>query len=193
MTRSQFRLTKFSPRSIALASGAVAIAVLAAATVSNARQGKATVRGNVPGEWRVWGADAWSSRYSSLDQINGSNFNSLQVAWQWNAAQDGPDEYYRTTPLFANGRILTVATTHRYAYAVNPADGSTLWSYKLDEGIRWQKAPRPYSGRGLMYWTDGKAERVVVITPGYHLVSIDAKTGKLDPKFGENGVVDLEE
>ena len=192
MTRSQFRLV-LSPRSIALACGAVGIAVLAAATVSNARQGKATVRGNVPGEWRVWGADAWSSRYSSLDQINGSNFSSLQVAWQWNAAQDGPDEYYRTTPLFANGRILTVATTHRYAYAVNPADGTTLWSYKLDEGIRWQKAPRQFAGRGLSYWTDGSDERAIIVTPGYHLVSLDAKTGKPDPKFGKNGVVDLME
>ena len=28
------------------------------------------VRGNAPGEWRYWGADAWSTRYSPLDQIN---------------------------------------------------------------------------------------------------------------------------
>ena len=27
-------------------------------------------RGNPPGEWRYWGADAWSTRYSPLDQIN---------------------------------------------------------------------------------------------------------------------------
>jgi quinoprotein glucose dehydrogenase len=73
------------------------------------------VRGNAPGEWRYWGADAWSTRYSPLDQINASNFGTLQVAWQWNAAVDGPDEYYRTTPLYANGRLYTVATTHRYA------------------------------------------------------------------------------
>ena len=40
------------------------------------------VRGNAPGEWRYWGGDAWSSRYSALDQINASNFSSLQTAWQ---------------------------------------------------------------------------------------------------------------
>lgn len=189
MTRSQ---TSFY-RNAAMAAAAVGIAILAAATVSNARQGKAVVRGNVAGEWRAWGADAWSTRYSPLDQINASNFSSLQVAWQWNAAQDGPDEYYRTTPLFANGRLLTVATTHRYAYAINPTDGSTLWSYKLNEGIRYQKAPRQFAGRGLAYWTDGAAERAIVITPGYHLVSLDAKTGKPDPRFGKDGVVDLME
>ena len=160
---------------------------------ANATQQAALIRGNPPGEWRYWGADAWSTRYSPLDQITATNFNSLQVAWQWSAAEFGADEYYRTTPLFANGRILTVATTKREAFAVDPATGKTLWHWKLDEGLRWKKAPRMFAGRGLAYWTDGKEERAIVITPGYHLASIDAKTGKGDPKFGKDGVIDLEE
>ena len=48
-------------------------------------------RGNVPGEWRVWGADHWSSRYSPLDQINAQNFNNLKMAWQWKAESFGAD------------------------------------------------------------------------------------------------------
>ena len=105
------------------------------------------VRGNAPGEWRYWGADAWSSRYSALDQINASNFDSLQIAWQWNAGEFGEDEYYRTTPLYANGRLFTVATTRRKAMAIDPATGKTLWNWGIDEGIRWQKAPRQFAGR----------------------------------------------
>src|SRR6187401_774765 len=152
------------------------------------------VRGNAPGEWRYWGADAWSTRYSALDQINAANFSSLQVAWRWNAAVDAPDEYYRTTPLYASGRLFTVASTHRYAYAIDPDKGTTLWSWKLEEGIRWQKAPRQFAGRGLAYWTDGAGnERVVVVTPGYHMAILDAKTGKGIPTIGKNGVIDLEE
>ena len=151
----------------------------------------AGARGNVPGEWRVWGADHWSSRYSPLDQINAQNFNNLKMAWQWNAGAFGADEYYRTTPLYANGRLFTVATTRRVATAIDPASGETLWMWRLDEGIRWQKAPRQFAGRGLAYWTDGREERVVVITPGYHLASLNAKTGIPDPNFGKNGVVDL--
>ena len=157
----------------------------------SARQGAQLVRGNAPGEWRYWGADAWSTRYSALDQINAANFGTLQVAWRWSAAADGDDEYYRTTPLYANGRLFTVATTHRYTYALDPATGQPLWSWKLDEGIRWQKAPREFAGRGLAYWTDGTNERILVITPGYHLASLDAKTGKPDPRFGKDGIVDL--
>ena len=149
------------------------------------------IRGNVPGEWRVWGADAWSTRYSPLDQVNAANFDSLEVAWQWNAGTLGPDEYYRTTPLYANGRLFTVATNRRMVAAIDPTDGSTLWTWRLDEGIRWQKAPRRFAGRGLTYWTDGNIERVIVVTPGYHMASLDARTGQPDPNFGRNGVVDL--
>jgi quinoprotein glucose dehydrogenase len=149
------------------------------------------VRGNAAGEWRYWGADAWSTRYSPLDQINAANFGSLKMAWKWDAASLGPDEYFRSTPLYANGRIFTVATTRRHAVAIDPSTGKSLWTYVLNEGIRWQKAARQYSGRGLSYWTGGGQERVILVTPGYHLVSIDARTGKTDPKFGNKGVVDL--
>ena len=149
-------------------------------------------RGNPPGEWRYWGADAWSTRYSPLDQIDASNFNSLKIAWRWNVGSTfGQDEYFRSTPLYANGRLFTVATTRRIAAALDPESGETLWMWRLNEGIRWQKAPRQYSGRGLAYWTDGKEERIIVVTPGYHLACLDAKTGIPDPKFGKNGVVDL--
>ena len=65
------------------------------------------VRGNAPGEWRYWGADAWSTRYSPLDQINASNFESLEQAWQWNAGSFRADGDYRATPVDAHGGGLT--------------------------------------------------------------------------------------
>src|SRR5215510_15222367 len=185
---------RFTTRRIGMAVGGaivVALGVTMLTSQSNAVQGPAKVRGNVTGEWRYWGADAWSTRYSALDQINASNFGSLEVAWQWSASPLGADEYYRTTPLYANGRLFTVATTRRVAVALDPATGETLWMWRLDEGIRWQKAPRQFAGRGPAYWTDGREERVITVTPGYHLASLDAKTGAPDPKFGTNGIVDL--
>jgi glucose dehydrogenase len=191
MTR---RWTTIGMRRLGMAVAGFAMAgaaFLVYASQSSARQGAALVRGNKPGEWRYWAADAWSTRYSALDQINANNFDSLQVAWQWKADQYGEDEYYRTTPLYANGRLMTVATNRRKAFAIDPSTGATLWQWGIDEGIRWQKAPRQFAGRGLAYWTDGPNERVIVVTPGYHLASIDAKTGKGDPKFGKDGVVDL--
>src|SRR5688572_5034430 len=187
---------RFTTRRIGIAvfgAAVVALGITGSTRQSSAVQGAAKVRGNVPGEWRYWGADAWSTRYSPLDQINSQNFGSLEVAWQWNASAFGPDEYYRTTPLYANGRLFTVATTRRIAAAIDPESGETLWMWRLNEGIRWQKAPRQFAGRGLAYYQDGATERVLVVTPGYHLASLDAKTGIPDPKFGKNGVVDLME
>jgi len=171
--------------------GAVFLLGSPASGQSSAGTGPALVRGNAVGEWRVWGADLWSTRYSPLDQINASNFDSLQVAWQWPAGAFGIDEYYRTTPLYANGRLFTVASTRRVVVALDPARAEALWMWRLDEGIRWQKAPRQFAGRGLAYWTDGREERIIVVTPGYHMASLDARTGIPDPKFGKNGVVDL--
>ena len=53
-----------------------------------------------------------------------------------------------------------------------------------DEGARGAAAPRQLSGRGLAYWSDGKEERILYVTPGYRLVALDAKTGIRSRGFG---------
>src|SRR5688500_6118410 len=112
------RTSRYSSLVSRLPSLLAVLGVVVAAGAVDAQAPARLTRGNAAGEWRFGAADAWSTRYSPLDQINARNFDSLQVSWEWNAAVDGPDEYYRTTPLYANGRLLTVATTHRYAYAI---------------------------------------------------------------------------
>ena len=47
------------------------------------------------------------------------------------------------------------------------------------------------NSRGVSYWTDGEVERVFLATSTAYLYSIDAKTGRPDPNFGEAGRVDL--
>jgi glucose dehydrogenase len=49
------------------------------------------------------------------------------------------------------------------------------------------------SGRGVAYWSDGDKRRILSITPGFHLVSLDADTGLPDPEFGNNGIIDMQE
>ena len=55
--------------------------------------------------------------------------------------------------------------------------GELLWVHGEHEGARGAAAPRQLSGRGLAYWTDGKEERILYVTPGYRLIALDAKTG----------------
>ena len=50
--------------------------------------------GNPYGEWRYWGADQRSTRYSPLDQINADNFEDLEVAWIWRSSNFGAGVEY---------------------------------------------------------------------------------------------------
>ncbi|HEV8263642.1 MAG TPA: PQQ-binding-like beta-propeller repeat protein [Gemmatimonadales bacterium] len=170
----------------------LAVLLLAASSILPA----AAQTGAANGEWRYWGGDAGSTRYAGLDQINRDNVRTLKVAWRWRAANFGPapETYYRATPLYANGVLYTVAGERRAIAAIDPATGETLWTWRMDEGLRWEKAPRRFSGRGLAYWNDGRGTaRLLVVTPGYYLVAFDARTGQPVPGFGTAGVVDLME
>lgn len=145
------------------------------------------------GQWRTYGGDLSSRRYAALDQINAENFNNLQVAWRFKPDNLGPrpDPNLQATPLMVNGVVYLTAGTRRAAVALDATTGEMLWKYNLHEGARGDKAPRAGSGRGLTYWTDGTAERILYVTPGYQLIALDAKTGEPFPDFGVDGRVDL--
>jgi quinoprotein glucose dehydrogenase len=149
--------------------------------------------GSKNGEWRTYGGDLGNTHYSPLDQITASNFNQLEVAWHFKTDNLGPrPEYqYEATPLVANGTLYSTAGTRRAVVALDAATGELLWTHSEKEGTRGNNAPRQLSGRGLAYWTDGREERILYVTPGYRLIALDAKTGAPIPSFGKNGVVDL--
>ena len=147
------------------------------------------------GEWRYYGGDAGTTKYSPLDQINAQNVKDLKIVWQWKAQNFGkrPDFNWEVTPLMVNGVLYFTAGTRRDAVAVDAATGETLWIYRVDEGARGQVVARTVN-RGLSYWSDGKGDdRIVVITPGYQLVALHAKTGLPVTNFGVNGFIDLTE
>jgi quinoprotein glucose dehydrogenase len=89
------------------------------------------------------------------------------------------------------GVLYFSAGVRRDVVAVNAATGETLWLYRYDEGERGAKAVR-FNNRGIAYWTNGQGdERILVISPGYHLIERNAKTGLPIPEFGASGIVDL--
>ena len=147
------------------------------------------------GEWRTYGADLGNTHYSQLDQINASNFIKLEVAWHFNTESLGPrpEFQFEGTPLMANGIVYSTAGTRRAVVALDASTGELLWTHSEREGTRGSNAPRQLSGRGLAYWTDGREERILYVTPGYRLIALDAKTGALIPSFGKSGVVDLKQ
>lgn len=147
------------------------------------------------GEWPMYTADLAGSKYSPLDQINATNFSKLEVAWRFKTDNLGPrpETKLEGTPLMVKGMLYATAGTRRAVVALDPRTGEQKWMYSVDEGeraTRW--APRQLSGRGLSYWTDGKGdERILYVTTGYRLVSLNAKNGQPISSFGDKGVVDL--
>src|SRR5947207_2679580 len=76
----------------------------------------ARVRGQAPapasgqpstqkGEWPYYNADLKGTRYSPLDQINGDNFNKLEVVWRFKTDNLGtfPEYKLEGTPLMVGG------------------------------------------------------------------------------------------
>jgi quinoprotein glucose dehydrogenase len=169
----------------------VVIAALFAATAVTAHL-RAQARPKA-GEWTTYGGDLASTRYSALDQINKDNFNKLEVAWRFKTDFLGPrpEFNFEGTPLMVDGVVYSTAGTRRAVVALDAGTGEMLWMHSENEGKRGEAAPRQLSGRGLSYWTDGRSARIVYVTPGYHMVALDAKTGVPVAGFGTNGVVDL--
>src|SRR6188472_579547 len=120
------------------------------------------------GEWTTYGGDLGNTRYAPLDQITAANFSSLEVAWRFKVDSLGPRPEFnlQSTPLMVKGVLYSTGGTRRAVVALDAATGEQRWMYSVDEGKRGQAAPRRLSGRGLSYWTDGREERIVYVTPG---------------------------
>ena len=129
---------------------AAALFLLGAAPVSSQS-------GTVGGTWPYYGGDAGQTKYAPLDQINGDNFEDLEIVWRWKTDNLGPrlDYNLRATPIMIDGVLYVTAGARRNVVAIDAATGETLWMYRLDEGERGRRAPRSNSGRGVAYWRDG--------------------------------------
>src|SRR5688500_41800 len=162
-----------------------------------ARAGSARASTTTPAppdwEWRTYGADLASTRYAPLDQISRDNFNDLEVAWRFKTDNLGPRPEFnlQSTPLMVRGRLYSTGGTRRAVVALDAGTGELLWVHSEDEGARGAASPRQLSGRGLAYWSDGKEERILYVTPGYRLIALDARTGNPIAGFGRGGAIDL--
>ena len=154
------------------------------------------------GEWRYIGGDAGHTRYSPLDQINRDNFEELEQAWVFRGDNYGAtvDYLFRSTPIYADGLLYTVAGRRRTVIAIDPATGETMWTYREPHTTRYERGMRNNYGKGVAYAeVDGRGV-IYIISPAFILTALDAKTGKPLAGFGtpigvegfpETGVVDM--
>ena len=159
-------------------------------------------QGRVNGDWRYIGGDAGHTRYSPLDQIDASNFEELEVAWIWRGDNFGPnvDYLFRSTPIYVDGLLYTVAGQRRTVAAIDPATGETVWTYREPHTTRYDRGMRNNYGKGVAYGeVDGRGV-IFTSSPAFFLHALDAKTGRHLEDWGqavplggfpEGGVVDL--
>ena len=153
--------------------------------------------GAVGGGWPHYAGDHGSTKYTSLDQIDKNNFKDLEILWRWESVDKLLKDKtrfrpydFRGTPLYAEGAIY-ICTNFCQIAALDAATGQTRWVHDPKSYEKGRITHAVFHHRGLEYWTDGHEQRLLIATGGRQLVSVDAKTGRPDPSFGTDGVVDL--
>lgn len=137
--------------------------------------------------WGVYKADAESTSYSPLDQINTSNVSQLKPAWThfYHDMKDGSRPgNSECNPIVVDGVMYTTSARH-WAYAINARTGEQLWAFDPFDGAEGGGV-----SRGVTHWEDGQDKRIL-FTGGDNLFALDARTGKPIPGFGQNGRVSM--
>jgi glucose dehydrogenase len=154
------------------------------------------------GEWRYIGGDAWHTRYLPLDHINAANFENLQIAWIWRGDNFGPavDYVFRSTPIYVDGILYTVAGQRRTVAAIDPKTGETLWAYREPNTTRYERGMRNNYGKGVAYGEVNGRGVIYYTSPAFFLHALDAKTGEHLENWGahvpirgfpRSGVIDM--
>lgn len=177
-------------------SSMLAISALSVSLYSNAQLG------NSVGEWPSYAADAGSTKYTSLSQINRENFGKLKAAWSWTSidgeidleklmGSDADDISFgrlQATPLMIGG-VLYMITALNQAVALDAVTGELLWAFDPQAYLSgYSISPLGYHHRGVAYWSDENETRILFATNDGYLFSLDAKTGLPDTAFASGGI-----
>ncbi|MGB8459208.1 MAG: PQQ-binding-like beta-propeller repeat protein, partial [Candidatus Acidiferrum sp.] len=125
--------------------------------------------------WPTYNGDYSGARYSTLDQINAGNVNSLTLAWIFRTHSAG----IKSTPLEVDGVLYFTVPDN--VWAVDARFGRLIWHYERhSEGDH-------IGNRGVAMYKNW----LYFTTPDAHLVCLDAKDGSVrwivelaDPKLG---------
>ena len=140
-------------------------------------------------DWPSYAHDPGGQRHSPLKQINARNVSKLAPAWSFKMMKDeGQTRLSQSIPIMVNG-VLYLGFPYNRVVALEPETGKVIWEYTAKADF---KGPLG-SMRSLAYWP-GDAQtppQILFGTQDGELYSVNAKTGKLNPGFGNEGVVNL--
>ena len=144
--------------------------------------------------WEMANGNSTANKYSSLTQIDTTNVQQLQVAWEYHTsdADTAAHSQIQCNPIIVNGVVYGTSPQLKL-FAVDAATGKQKWAFSSYDTITEEKKGHfnLNNNRGVTYWSDGKNDQRIFYTAGPYLHAIDANTGKLVKSFGMNGKVDL--
>ena len=143
--------------------------------------------------WPKTGGGNENLKYSSLHQIDTSNYNQLGVAWIYyseskDSAKFGPME---CNPIVVDGVMYGVSPKLKL-FAIDAATGKELWTFNPADSVankKWHRSSVNMN-RGVAYWANGTDKRIIY-TVGPIVLSVNAVTGNLVKSFGQEGGVNL--
>ena len=152
--------------------------------------------GYAQNDWSSWGHDGGNQRHSPLTQINAENVSTLVPAWRYEMTKVGvASRASQSTPLMVEG-VLYLSFPYYRVVALEPETGETLWEYTAPGD--WNSPEHQFhwtggSMRGLAYWEgdDVTVPQIVFGTEEGELISLNARTGIPNGRFGNDGYVDL--
>ncbi len=159
----------------------IALAACAAlmASAAHAQSGKTRID---PGDWPRYTRDPAGARFSPLAQINTGNVSALALAWSFRLRPEGGGAIVSgTTPIAIAGTLYL--PLGNAVVALEADSGKEIWRYPVATGA---------ARRAVSYWPgDRQHQPRIFFSNGKSLIALDAKTGRIDPRFGKDGEVDM--
>jgi len=155
---------------------ALGVAIMAAAPVYAGEAAPAA------SDWPRYARDLAGTRYSPLQQIDTGNVGRLRTAWSFRVRPDGGGGIVSSATPIVVDNVLYLPVGNAVV-ALEADSGSEIWRHPVTDG----------AARRAVSWWPGDLDHAprIFYSDGDHLVALDAKTGRVNPGFGEQGRVTL--
>ncbi|MEP5507885.1 MAG: pyrroloquinoline quinone-dependent dehydrogenase [Erythrobacter sp.] len=157
-------------------------------------------------DWPAFGGQRNGGQYSTAQSITNENVGQLERIWDYHTgdlidapAVDGGTSF-QATPVLWN-ETLFICTPLNRVMALNAATGNEVWSFDAHDHLPSDMPKIAGNCRGVAIAVDEGAAasktpcaaRVFRGDVFGNVFAIDARTGKLCPKFGGNGILNVNE
>ncbi|MEO6313701.1 MAG: PQQ-binding-like beta-propeller repeat protein [Chitinophagaceae bacterium] len=144
--------------------------------------------------WPQYKGSNENIHYSSLTQVDTTNVQQLQVAWEYHTgdADTANHSQIQCNPIIVEGIMYGVSPRLKLV-AVDARTGKEKWQFSPFDSLVGNKRSffNMNNARGVAYWSDGAADKRIFYTAGSDLFCVNATTGKTITDFGSNGKIDL--